>query len=188
MESSPLHLALISPAWAEFLDEQRQWLMRNPHGDWRQRYSGEFTEEEEKMATRVHIVVAKSKDGHEKILLVCSDYGDAVTKSRNTPRELGSTWVNSYEVEDPVAVDPYRVWVRFENDGPVLRAELCLSIPIRKDVFVPIEPPTQTHGSITVDASSEEEAIAKAKTVLMAYLSGGPVAQQAPTKPYIPRR
>lgn len=148
----------------------------------------EFTQEEEKMATRVHILVAKQKDGHEKILRVCSDYGDAAKKSRNTPREQGTIWVNSYEVEDPVAIAPYRVWVIFREDGPRFRAELRMSIPMLKDVFEPIEPPEISHGSITVDALSEEDAVAKAKTVLMAYLSGGPVAQLAPAKPYIPRR
>lgn len=166
-------------------EEEYDWEKRGYNGAWRKIYHGEFTEEE-KMATRVHIVVAKSKDGHERILRVCSDYGDATTKSRNTPAEQGTTWVNSYEVEDPVVTVPYRVWVRFEEGGVLLEPHIRSSIPMQKDVFEPMEPHSKNHGSITVDASSDEDAVAKAKAILAAYLTGGPVAQA--TKPVVPRR
>lgn len=174
------------PAWVEeLMEEKRQWLILNPHGDCKQSYPGEFIEEEQKMATQIHIVMAK-KHGTESILRVCSDKEDARQKSRNTPVEEGTTWVMSYNVEDPVVIATYRVWVKFEEDGPKFEAFVRSSIPMVKDVFEPMEPQAKSHGSITVDASSEEDAIAKAKNILFAYLTGGPVAQEA--KSVVPRR
>lgn len=131
------------------------------------------------------VMVTRDDTDISRVRHVCTDLGDAREKSLAVPMSEGVSRVEKMTLEEPRAIAPYRVWVRFAENGPEFEAHIRSSIPMQKDVFEPNEPQAKFHGQITVDAESEEQAVAKAKNILFAYLTGGPVAQAARA---VPRR
>lgn len=97
-----------------------------------------------------------------------------------------SGYVVELDIKESPAVKHYRIWIRFAVGGVEYSVEERQSIPMVVDAFEPFFSGRNWHGTITVIATSETEAIAKAQSILAEYTTS--VVDNRERPPMVPRR
>lgn len=121
---------------------------------------------------QVFLVVQEVTDDGVRILAVCDTPAYAAEMEDEYKRKWpnASIWVVPADVLSAPPKRDYRVWIRFGEGGIEYKPELRLSIPMVGNAFEPLDPGGKYHGSITVVAAFEGEAIFRAKGILRDYL------------------
>lgn len=139
------------------------------------------------MVNTIYLVVTEmSGYGGMNVICACDDSGFAREKAAQHQKENPETrpFVIARGVERRPPKMDYRVWIRLEEKCIDYVPEARMSIPSVRDTFEPLDTGAKYHGSVTVEATSPEEAIERAKKVVRAYCWGDQVA----FKPMVPRR